>query len=206
MDDLDLEKLWQESNEGAEQYYLGLEPQLIEIAKKESQGVLASIARNSQRDFWATLIAYIAIIIYFVRYSWLAAGLFSVLACISILYGYIINKNLQETIDTINTQNVIQSIQVYIKLLKNYSKKIELSLKVYTPIGSIVACIACFLSFDQNWSFLLKWYVILGSLIFYVVLYFVLTLVYQKYIQWIWGTQIDELESILEQIQQQKEG
>ena len=197
MNDSDLQKLWDDQDDDAACYFSTIKPEIIAIATQQSQGVLARIEKNHRSDYWLTCAGYICIIFFFIyKGSWIAASLFLVLGTLSMTYNYTIKKRFTSELETINTKNTVLSIEQYIRLIENHSQKIIWALRVYTPIGALVAFSACFIAYDFKWEEILTLPTIGGSIIFLFFLFISLDFSYKKYVQWLWGSKIAELEEI----------
>lgn len=153
MDEFDLKDIWKDSDDQAEKFYQSIEPEVLELARKKSNNILQRIKRNAIMESIAGLVVTV-LFCYYIRnhpyFGWMILSLFVIG-----LMAFIPFIDLIKKIKAVPTQNVVDSIGAYHKILSAYLKKMKIMALVLVPLGFIGGFGSSFMENGGDWEELL---------------------------------------------------
>lgn len=203
MEEFDLGAIWKDSEEGANAYYKGLEENVVEIARRQSSSVVQRMKRNA----WVELLAGI--------FLW--AGIFYWFRD-NPLFGYLTGFGLILYLGTgiglykmlvrfreINSMNVLDSITAYLKLFRKSYRRTQLLIYVLLPIGYTLGFFMGFLAAGGNFEKIQEpWLIGLLLLISIGILAAGIWFTTRKYMYWMYGQYIEELQLIHDNLRKEE--
>lgn len=197
MQEFDLDKIWQESNEQAKMHYESVEGIIIEMAIRKSQNVLRKIVlvASWELGIGGGLMAIIC------AFFWQRPIIFwTSLICFSVLFAFALRQliQLKSTIKKVNTYHIQKAIRQYILILEAHQKRINKYLIITTPLTFLAGMFSGIFSQDYPTSALIvNWHVI-KWLIFSVAAISILIFSVRKfYLPWSLGRYIEELKELI---------
>ncbi len=204
MEEFDLKNIWKDSDEQAKVYYQSIEPEVLEIARKKSNDLLQEIKRNAINETVTGVILMLAIFYFFRNhpYVWiLYSG--SILLVVS---SYFSTRAFIHEVRLISTQNVVESMEGYYKVLAKALRKLKFLIWIFVPISFVLGMLASFTDNGNDLSILTRWDGILLTLgISIPVLFGILWFVSKKYVFYMYESKINELKKILDDLKSQEQ-
>lgn len=203
MEEFDLKNIWKISDYQAKVYYQSIEPELLEISRNKSNDLLQEIKRNAITETVTGVVLLIGIF-YFFRdhpYVWI------LYACsiILVMSSYFSTKKFIQEIKLISTQNVVESIGNYHKVLSKALKKLKFLVWIFVPISFILGLLASFTDNGRDLEILTRWDGILLTIgVSVPVLFGLLWFVSKKYIFYMYESRINELKRIYDDLLKQE--
>ncbi|MFK7775140.1 MAG: hypothetical protein AB8F94_23570 [Saprospiraceae bacterium] len=203
MEEFDLKNIWKISDEQAKVYYQSIEPEVLEISRKKSNDLLQEIKRNAINET-VTGVALMLIIFYLFRnhpYVWVLYSCTVIL----VLSSYFSTKEFIHEIKSVSTQNVVESIGNYHKILSKALKKLKFLIWIFVPISFVLGLLASFTDNGKDLEILTRWDGILLTIgISVPVLFGMLWFVSKKYIFFMYEGRINELKKIYDDLKSQE--
>ena len=199
MEEFDLKNTWKISDDQAKVYYQLIEPEVLEISRKKSNDLLQEIKRNAIYETVTGVILMFAIF-YFLRnhpYVWI------LYACSLVLVGasYFSTREFIHDIKSISTQNVVESIGGYYKILYKALRKLKFLVWIFVPISFVLGLLASLTDNGSDLEILTRWDGILLTFgISVPVLFGMLWFVSKKYIFYMYESKINELKKIYDDL------
>ena len=199
MEEIDLRDIWKDSDEQAKSYYQSIEPEVLEMARKKSKGILNKLKRNTIGDFSVGIILWIFFFYYFWdhQYFWLMAGTLLIVTILSIIPAYKFIKKLQ----AVPSQNVVGSIQGYHEVLSTELKKTKAKLVYILPVFFIVGLVMGFTMTGGSITLLFEWKILIPTILISIVaMYGLRWLTFKKHMYILYEKPINELKEILDDL------
>lgn len=195
MEEFDLGAIWKENEEGANAYYDGLEEDVVEIARRQSSSAVQRMKRNA----WVELLAGIFLwagIFYWFRDNPLFGYLTGFGLILYLGTGIGLYKMLMRFRE-INSMNVFDSITAYLKLFRKSYRRAQLLMYVLLPIGYTLGFFMGFLAAGGTIDKIQDpWKIGLILSISVVILAIFIWFTTRKYMYWMYGQYIEELQTI----------
>ena len=199
MDEIDLKDIWKDSDQQAKSYYQSIEPEVLEMARKKSKGVLNKLKRNTIGDFSVGIILWVFFFYYFWdhQYFWLMAGTLFTATMVSIIPAYKFFNKLK----AVPTHDVVNSIKGYHEVLSAELKKTKTKVVFMVPIFFIVGLIMGFTQTGGSIIRILEWKILIPTLLISIVaIYGLRWLTLKKHIFLLYEKPINELKEILDDL------
>lgn len=163
MEEFDLQDIWKESDEQAKSYYQSIEPEVLDMARKKSKGILNKLKRNLIADSSMGIAMWVFFFYYFWdhQYFWLMAGTLLIVTILSSIPAYKFSKKLK----AVPTQNVVKSIRGYHEVLSTELRKTKSRMTIVLPIFFIVGLIMGFTGAGRGIIELLQWKILIPTIL-----------------------------------------
>lgn len=201
MEDFDLDSVWKNSDEKADKFYQSVEPEVLEMARKNSKNVIERIRKNVIGEWITSLILFAGIVVYAQRlgHLWFALAV----SAIALILTWIPYQKMLEKIGEAPTKNLAESLETKIKVLDTFIKRLEILMWVLFPVGFVLGLFSQYLAnggFHGEVNPQLLIGVIIGSVLLIGAMYW---LILKKYIPWLYGNPKQELEQILSNLRKE---
>ncbi len=141
MDKFNLDEVWKDSDNQANEYYNEIEPKVLEMARKSSHSILSQL-RNTIFWEWTLSTAALIVLLIVVRdmpyLSWIIGA--CVISSIAIWIPY---RKLLKKIEATPTHDMLSCITTYIEILNRFIKQIRWLSYIFMPIGLLFGLIIC---------------------------------------------------------------
>jgi hypothetical protein len=198
MKEHDIQKIWAGDDGDARQYYAGIQDQVLELARRRSNGVLERIRRIGIWEFVAGGALWVMLLGLFWKEGngfWLLLGLGVVVFGVTI-HMY---RNLLRRIDEAHSLDTRSAIRRYITILTAYYKRVAAYTTWGTMIGFFVGLFAGLLSdMEDFWSTISDWVFWTFMLVLMIIGWLVSRWAAKWYLDWSIARMIRDLKLILE--------
>lgn len=195
MEEFDLNAIWEGSDKEARDYYHQLEGQVMQMARQQSSDIIQRMKKNALVELIAGIFLWIGLLYFFAENPLIGYLLGSVV----LLYlgtGYGIYKMLKK-FKSINTKNVKESVAGYLQLFRKSYQRTKILLYVVMPVGYTLGFLMGFLEAGGDWTDMKKpWLLVLILLISIIILSALIWFATRKYMHWMYGQYIEELQEV----------
>ena len=134
MKEHNIESLWKSSNQKASDYYKSIEDEVLQKAKKESNGLFAKIRRNVIIELISSVIVAFGFPFLF-RDDKTAFIVISIFMMILLVFTFIFYLNYLHRIKNVHEPDILSALKLKENILAAYIKKMKLFLYVSVAIG-----------------------------------------------------------------------
>lgn len=177
MDNFNLDNVWKDSDDQADEYYNIIKPKILDMARKNSHSILDKLKRTIIAE-WIGSTLFLSILLLFLSDS-PRFYLLLIVSAIGMIGMVIPYQKLFKKLKAIPTQNVRTSIESYIEILDGFIKQMKWLSYIATPIGFFLGLyiytsktpmefhvvpfsmflIICVIMFVLVHLFIVKWYI-----------------------------------------------
>ena len=195
MEEFDLNTIWEGSDKEANDYYHQLEGQVMQMARQQSSNIIQRMKKNALVELIAGILLLIALFYNFAEnplIGYLLGG--GVLVYVGTGFGI---YRLLKKFRSINTKNVKESVAGYLQLFRKSYQRTKLLLYIVLPIGYTLGFLMGFLEAGGDWSDMTRpWLLVIILLVSAIVLSIFIWFVTRKYMHWMYGQYIEELQGV----------
>jgi len=203
MEEFDLRDIWKKADQSAGQFFEGIAPELEQRARKRSKSTIDKVLRNAGLEMLFTVVFGVAVLFL----PDLSDALFWGLVIgnlVAIPLAFHIYKRLYDRIRTINQATLRGALEEKIDILRGFIRKLEWLTYILLPIGFILGLGASV--FEASDPFILSEALeklLLASLIAAPLIILTIWFFKKKYIYWLYGKHLAELEKLYEGLNEQ---
>lgn len=135
MSEFNIENIWEENQQEADAHFNTIEPKLLEMAKQDSNSVIAKLKKKIYLEIVLTFLMLVVVLIPF--YDALTPLLIAALIGINLAVLMPYRKFLKD-LQLIPTLNIVESLEGYIKLMNNFITRLKVVTLVLTPLLLLV--------------------------------------------------------------------
>lgn len=197
MQEFDLNHLWEDSEKEASVFYQSIQDDILDMARKRSKSALHKVKRIGYWEFVVGGLMFAGFLFVFRNSS--ISILIPLLVLTGLAFGvsFRIFRTMVKKIDSVHIQNTKAAIEQYIEILRNYRRKVETYIVVFTPLGFAIGFYSGYSREGGGWQDLLSLKLLFVLALSSLLLYGLIAVTKNKYLNWSIGRQIEELESIL---------
>lgn len=203
MREFDIENIWEENQQEAEAHFDRIEPHFLDMAQKGSNSVVAKFKKKIYIEIIVSFLLLVSIVIpYFSELSPLLIALIVALQ-IAILLPY---RKVLKDIKLIPSLNVVESLELHIKLMNDFLKRLKIVTLLLIPISLLIGFVIGINSGEEPIDFgQLETGKILYAIGGMLLTYFVVALITIKlYIPWLYGSTKKDFEALLSSLKRQE--
>ena len=196
MHEFNLDKIWQESEDQAQEHYQAVEGVIIEMAIQKSQNVLRKVLKIAfgEMVLGSGLVALVCAL-FWPRPIIFWIGIFSF--SLVLLFSWRNLIQLRRRIKAVHTYPTTVAIQEYINILEAYNNRISKYLVYFTPLTFLAGVLAGLLT-QAQWPghFVFEWSTLTWLLFCIAALYILVYYARKAYLPWSIGQHIEELKKL----------
>lgn len=197
MEEFDLGSIWKDSNKEADAYYQSIEPEVLEMARQKSNTIYQKLIQNALAETAVGVIIWI-MLVWLLKdheYVWLFISVFILLVAHS---GYK-TWNLYRKLKAVPTQNIVDSIGGYHKILSEALRKIKRLILIFVPLGYIMGFFYGASSADGDITKLAEPKILIISIVGSIVVLGIMNwFIFKKYLVWMYEKPLQDLKEIHE--------
>lgn len=195
MEEFDLNAIWKNSDKEASDYYHQLEGDVMQMARQRSSSIIQRMKQNALIELIAGIVLWLGLFYFFAENPLigylLGGGILLYLGT-----GYSVYRMLKK-FRSINTKNVKESVAGYLQLFRKSSQRTKILLYIVMPLGYTLGFMMGFIEAGGDWSDMASpWKLLLILGISAVVLGIIMWFVTRKYMHWMYGQYIEELQEV----------
>lgn len=196
MQEFDLQKIWGQGDQAAKAHYRSIEPEVEQMATRRSSNVLRKVLRNALAELSFSLLCIGLIVLFFdsdtnVFWAFVAAGIAA-----SIISGYFFIR-LRKKLKAVPQTNLRESLMANIQILRQFVNRLYLYTYLFLPIGFYVGALSSMSDHSEIFSPSGLKTLLVITAIGIPLLLLMGWFVKAKYIRWLYGKHLEELEGIL---------
>lgn len=195
MEEFDLNAMWKGSDKEASAYYNQLEGQVMQMARQRSSNIIQRMKKNALVELIAGVLLWIGLFYFFAEnplIGYLLGG--GILLYLGTGYGI---YRMLKKFKSINTRNVKESVAGYLQLFRKSYQRTKILLYIVMPMGYTLGFLMGFLEAGGDWSDMKKpWLLVIILLVSVVVLSVLIWFATRKYMHWMYGQYIEELQEV----------
>ncbi len=199
MEEFDLNAIWKNSDKEASDYYHQLEGEVMHMARQRSSSIIQRMKKNALIELIAGIALWLGLFYFFAEnplIGYLLGG--GILLYLGTGYGV---YRMLKKFKSINTKNVKESVAGYLQLFRKSYQRTKILLYIVMPIGYTLGFMMGFIEAGGDWSDMVnpwKLLIILGTST--VVLGVFIWFITRKYMHWMYGQYIEELQEIYDNL------
>ncbi|NRB46271.1 MAG: hypothetical protein HRU41_01265 [Saprospiraceae bacterium] len=195
MEEFDLNAIWKNSDKEASDYYDQLEGEVMRMARQRSSNIIQRMKQNALIELIAGIALWIGLFFFFAENPLigylLGGGILLYLGT-----GYSVYRMLKK-FRSINTKNVKESVAGYLQLFRKSYQRTKILLYIVMPIGYTLGFMMGFIEAGGDWSDMVQpWTLLIILGVSAVVLGVIVWFVTRKYMHWMYGQYIEELQEV----------
>ena len=195
MEEFDLNAIWKNSDKEASDYYDQLEGEVMRMARQRSSNIIQRMKQNALIELIAGIALWIGLFFFFAENPLigylLGGGILLYLGT-----GYSVYRMLKK-FRSINTKNVKESVAGYLQLFRKSYQRTKILLYIVMPIGYTLGFMMGFIEAGGDWSDMVQpWTLLIILGVSAVVLGVIVWFVTRKYMHWMYGKYIEELQEV----------
>ena len=199
MEEFDLNAIWARSEEDATAYYQALEGQVVVLARQQSSSILQRIKRNAWIELFSGIILWAALFYWFIDSPLI--GCLTLFGCILYAITGIGLYKMLVRIKLLNTMKVSESIAGYLKLFRKSYRRVKLMMYVLVPVGYVLGFFMGYLAAGGEVADIRHpWQLGIVILISIAFLSGFIWFTTRKYMYWMYGKHIDQLQAIYDNL------
>lgn len=200
MQEFDLDQLWSRAGEAAHAHYHKIEGQIEAMARKRSQNILYRVLRNSRYELWLSALMVPPFIWVFKGASFL--WLFLLLAATALGFSIYLYVKLRNSLYAVNQYDSRHALAEYVRILRQYIRRLHVYTYLLVPIGFYVGFFGSMMEeprpfYWEEDGLKLVFSVLLSAPLLVGLIWFIK----HKYIYWLYGRHLDELEDTLAELE-----
>ncbi|MCF8308786.1 MAG: hypothetical protein K9I68_07255 [Bacteroidales bacterium] len=201
MSELDLNSIWESDRDKANSHYQSLSD-VEKMAKQKSENILNKIRRTAfVESIISTVIVGALAVAFYLKDVWVFA-VFMVFIIPVFILSYRFYRNYIRNLYDVNQRKVTESISAYVRLTKNYLRKVKFYNYYVLPLGYITGlAIGALSNPDIEATREIIERVGLGLAIGVPLVAFMIWFFNKKYIKWLYGRHYKALKQLLEDLQ-----
>ena len=201
MSELDLNSIWESDRDKANSHYQSLSD-VEKMAKQKSENILNKIRRTAfVESIISTVIVGALAVVFYLKDVWVFA-VFMVFIIPVFILSYRFYRNYIRNLYDVNQRKVTESISAYVRLTKNYLRKVKFYNYYVLPLGYITGlAIGALSNPDIEATREIIERVGLGLAIGVPLVAVMIWFFNKKYIKWLYGRHYKALKQLLEDLQ-----
>ncbi len=196
MQEFDLQKIWKKAEQAANEYYRDIEPEVIRLASQRSNNILRKVLRNSLAELSFTLI-FVGFILLFFGSNVYLFWTFLVVGFLAISFSLYIYVELKQKLKAVPQSGLQQALKANIQILSQYINRLYLYTYLFLPIGFYMGTFPGILDHEAFGSPKMIKELLVITAIGIPLLLLTGWFIKKKYIYWLYGRHLEELEEVL---------
>lgn len=135
----ELHDLWQEGDQKAKAYYQTIEDEVLQMARKKSQNTIQKFKRFLLKE---TIYGSIFMAIFFYWFGGPLFWFYLGAALLILLPNFYIVFNTLRTLNNVLTEDIVVAIKKYVKVLKQFERRIKIYLYILAPVAIVIGFFA----------------------------------------------------------------
>ncbi len=196
MEEFDLKNIWDRQDEDAGQFFKGIAPEVEKLARQNSKSIVAKALRNSRNEMYLTITLGM-FVLFWAEFNSTLFWAFVIGNCIAIPLAVHLYIRLRNKIKAINQASLKLALEAKIEILRGFVKRLNFYTYVILPVGFFLGLFSNI--FDR--AAYMTWMNIAKDLglVLLIAIPFLAVLIWffkEKYIYWLYGKYLTELEQL----------
>ena len=206
MQEFDLKNIWDSTDAGAARWYRELPPELVAIAQKKNDSVMARIRRLVLAEIVFAVVVLGAAVYFMRSLPTLFYASIIVFFVLVIILSYRYYRQFSQEIEQVPALNIVKSTAAYLRILGDYKNRLIRMSIALMPVGLIAGFFAGFgVGAENDFSALQEpklWLISAVALILVAIPSYLLTKWYYRFFL---GSKEKELEQVLARLREEQE-